>query len=304
VGHGGGFRHRRPLSRATHQSQRQSQQTKTCFHTLGILSPFGSVEKSESTKFFILNRFKPAVSLYHKIGNSIDSKKRFPVRCSHMLYVVATPIGNLGDITLRALEALKEADLVAAEDTRHSGFLLKHYKIDKALISFHQHNEAMRTAQLVRRLETGDKIALITDAGTPGISDPGIRLVRECIRRGFPFTIIPGPSSILAALVGSGFSTAPFFFGGFLPVKSGQREKELTRAAARAETSIYFESPFRLTKTLTACVNVLPDRQICVARELTKKFEEFRRGTAGELVVYYETHPPKGEIVLLISDRK
>jgi 16S rRNA (cytidine1402-2'-O)-methyltransferase len=218
-----------------------------------------------------------------------------------MLYVVATPIGNLGDITLRALEVLKDVDLVAAEDTRHSGILLKHYQIDKPLISYHEHNEAMRTAQLVERLATGDKIALITDAGTPGVSDPGARLIRECIKRGFDFTIVPGPSSTLTALVGSGFSAEKFFFGGFLPIKSGQRERELRAAAAREETSIYFESPYRLNKTLKACSEIMQDRQLCVARELTKKFEEYRRGSAAELLAHYEKRPPKGEIVLLIG---
>lgn len=220
-----------------------------------------------------------------------------------MLYVIATPIGNLGDVTLRALDALRDATLIAAEDTRHSGILLKHYQIKKALVSFHEHNEAMRTAQLVERLAAGEKIALISDAGTPGISDPGGRLVRECIRRDLPFTIIPGPCSILAALVGSGFSTEKFFFGGFLPVKSGQRQRELHLALDRAETSIYFESPHRLMKTLTAAVDVFQDRTLCVARELTKKFEEFRRGPAAELLAHYEARPPKGEIVLVISGR-
>jgi 16S rRNA (cytidine1402-2'-O)-methyltransferase len=218
-----------------------------------------------------------------------------------MLYIVATPIGNLGDITLRALEILKDVDLVAAEDTRHSGILLKHYQIRKPLISYHEHNEAMRTAQLVERLAAGEKIALITDAGMPGLSDPGARLIRECIKRELDFTIVPGPSSILTALVGSSFSNEKFFFGGFLPIKSGQRERELRAAAVREETSIYFESPYRLTKTLKASIDVLQDRQLCVARELTKKFEEFRRGTAAELLAHYEAHPPKGEIVLLIS---
>ena len=219
-----------------------------------------------------------------------------------MLYVVATPIGNLGDITLRALEILKDVDLIAAEDTRHSGILLKHYQIKKPLISYHEHNEAMRTAQLIERLAVGEKIALITDAGTPGLSDPGARLIRECIKRELPFTVIPGPSSIATALVGSGFSAERFFFGGFLPNKSGQRERELrVAAAAREETSIYFESPYRLTKTLKTCGEIMPDRQLCVARELTKKFEEFRRGTPAELLIHYEAHPPKGEIVLVIS---
>jgi 16S rRNA (cytidine1402-2'-O)-methyltransferase len=218
-----------------------------------------------------------------------------------MLYIVATPIGNLSDITLRALEVLRDVDLVAAEDTRHSGLLLKHYDIRKPLISFHEHNEAMRTAQLTDRLARGEKIALITDAGTPCLSDPGARLVRECIKRDLSFTIVPGPSSVLAALIGSGFSTERFMFGGFLPVKKGQRERELRAAATREGTSIYFESPFRLTKTLKACVDILPDRQLCVARELTKKFEEFQRGTGHELLAHFESRPPKGEIVLVIS---
>ena len=220
-----------------------------------------------------------------------------------MLYVVATPIGNLGDITLRALDVLKAVDLIAAEDTRHSGILLQHYKIDKPLISYHEHNEAMRTAQLVERLAAGENIALITDAGTPSLSDPGARLIRECVKRALPYTIIPGPSSIVTALIGSGFSTDKFFFGGFLPNKSGRRERELRAAAAREETTVFFESPHRLTKTLKASIDILQDRQLCVARELTKKFEEFRRGTAAELLTHYEARPPKGEIVLMISNR-
>jgi 16S rRNA (cytidine1402-2'-O)-methyltransferase len=218
-----------------------------------------------------------------------------------MLYVVATPIGNLGDMTFRALEVLKSVDLIAAEDTRHSGMLLKHFEIKKPLVSYHEHNEAMRTAQLVERLAADENVALITDAGTPALSDPGARLIRACIERGLPLTIIPGPSSILAALVGSGFSTERFYFGGFLPVKSGQRERELRATAERGETTVFFESPYRLTKTLAACTGIMPDRQLCVARELTKKFEEFRHGIAGELLAHYEAHPPKGEIVLVIS---
>jgi 16S rRNA (cytidine1402-2'-O)-methyltransferase len=218
-----------------------------------------------------------------------------------MLYVVATPIGNLGDITLRAIEVLKDVDVVAAEDTRRSGLLLKHFEIKKPFVSYHEYNEAARTAELVERLDRGEKVALITDAGTPGLSDPGQRLIRECIKRELPFTIVPGPSSILTALVGSGFSTDKFSFRGFLPVKSGQRERELQAAAQREETAIFFESPYRLAKTLAACIGIMSDRQLCVARELTKKFEEFRRGTAAELLAHYQAHPPKGEIVLLIS---
>src|SRR5213083_3586294 len=218
-----------------------------------------------------------------------------------MLYVVATPIGNLGDITLRAVDALKSADVIAAEDTRHSGLLLKHLEIKKPFVSYHEHNEAARTLQLVERLARGENIALITDAGTPGLSDPGLRLIRECIKRELPFTLIPGASSILTALLGSGFSTEKFSFRGFLPVKSGRRERELRAATERDETTIFFESPYRLTKTLAACIDIMPERQLCVARELTKKFEEFRRGTAAELLAHYEIHPAKGEIVFLVS---
>ena len=218
-----------------------------------------------------------------------------------MLYVVATPIGNLGDIALRALDVLKSADLIAAEDTRHSGILLKHFGIKKPFISYHEHNEARRAPELVERLTHGENVALITDAGTPGLSDPGLRLIRECIQRELPFTIIPGPSSILTALLGSGFSTEKFCCRGFLPVKAGQRERQLRETAEREDTTIFFESPYRLTKTLAACIDIMPERQLCVARELTKKFEEFRRGAASELLAHYQAHPPKGEIVLVIS---
>src|SRR6266571_9472907 len=164
-----------------------------------------------------------------------------------MLYVVATPIGNLGDITLRALDVLKSVDLIAAEDTRHSGMLLKHFGIKKPFISYHEHNEAKRTLELVERLMRGENVALITDAGTPALSDPGLRLIRECIKREVPFTIIPGASSILTALLGSGFSTEKFCCRGFLPVKNGERERELRAAAERDEIVIFFESPYRLT---------------------------------------------------------
>lgn len=218
-----------------------------------------------------------------------------------MLYVVATPIGNLGDITLRALDVLKSVDVVAAEDTRHSGLLLKHFAIKKPFVSYHEHNEATRTAELVERLARGENVALITDAGTPALSDPGMRLIRECIRCDLPFTVIPGPSSILIALLGSGFSTEKFSFRGFLPVKSGQRERELRIAAENNETTLFFESPYRLVKTLQACSSIMPERQLCIARELTKKFEEFRRGIPAELCAHYEAHPAKGEIVLVVS---
>ena len=218
-----------------------------------------------------------------------------------MLYVVSTPIGNLGDITLRGLEVLKSVDVVAAEDTRHSGLLLRHFGIKRPFVSYHEHNEAARTAELVERLARGENVALITDAGTPALSDPGMRLIRECINRELPFTIIPGSSAILIALLGSGFSTDKFSFRGFLPLKSGQRERELRTAAGREETTLFFESPYRLLKTLQACSSIMPERQLCIARELTKKFEEFRRGTAAELLAHYQTHQVKGEIVLIVS---
>src|SRR5215217_5911044 len=221
-----------------------------------------------------------------------------------MLYVIGTPIGNLDDITLRALEALKSADLIAAEDTRHSGNLLRHFEIRKPLVSYHQHNEARRTQELSERLAAGENIALITDAGMPGLSDPGARLIRVCIEKGLAYTIIPGVSAILTALVGSGFPLDRFCYRGFLPVKSGGRERELRAAAEREETSVFFESPYRINKTLAACAVMMPARQLCVARELTKKFEEFRRGTAAELLAYYEAHPAKGEITLVISGHR
>jgi 16S rRNA (cytidine1402-2'-O)-methyltransferase len=218
-----------------------------------------------------------------------------------MLYVIGTPIGNLNDITLRALEALKAADVIAAEDTRHSGNLLRHFEIRKPLVSYHEHNEAMRTAELSERLANGEHVALITDAGMPGVSDPGVRLIRACIERGLEYTVIPGVSAVLTALVGSGFALDGFSYRGFLPVKSGGRERDLRAAAEREETTVFFESPYRINKTLAACVEIMPERLLCVARELTKKFEEFRRGTASELLAHYEAHPAKGEITLVIS---
>jgi 16S rRNA (cytidine1402-2'-O)-methyltransferase len=218
-----------------------------------------------------------------------------------MLTLVATPIGNLGDITLRAIEVLKSADLIACEDTRHSLRLLNHLEIRKPLISYHEHNEARRTAELIERLRTGANIAIITDAGMPGISDPGHRLLRACIAEGLPYTVLPGPSAVLTALIGSGFPADNFYYGGFLPAKSGGRERELTAAANRPETSVYFESPHKILRTLEVLAKVAPTRQICVARELTKQFEEYRIGLPPDLLAHYTAHPPKGEIVLLVS---
>ncbi len=202
---------------------------------------------------------------------------------------------------MRAIEVLQSADVVAAEDTRHSGMLLQHLGIKKPFVSLHEHNEAARVEELAGRMASGAKIALITDAGMPGISDPGHRLIKSCVERGLPVTVLPGPSAVITALVGSGFPSDRFFFGGFLPVKSGRRANEIAQAATRAETSIYFESPHRIERTLEALHAVCPDRPVCVARELTKAFEEYRRGLPAEVLAHFQKHPPKGEITLVIS---
>lgn len=220
-----------------------------------------------------------------------------------MLTVVPTPIGNLGDITLRALEALRAADVVAAEDTRHSGLLLHHHGISRPLLSYHEHNEAMRTAELLERMRGGGSVALITDAGTPSISDPGARLVRACADAGLPYTVLPGPCAAITALVGSGLDAGEFTFAGFLPVKSGQRRNALGAALERAGTTVFYESPHRLDKSLAVLAEIAPGRLACVARELTKKFEEYRRAFPAELVAHYAAHPAKGEICLLVEGR-
>jgi len=215
--------------------------------------------------------------------------------------LVPSPIGNLEDITLRGLRALREADVVAAEDTRHASLLLKHHGISRPLLSLHEPNEAQRAEEIARRLAAGENIAMLTDAGTPGISDPGFRVVRECIARGLEFTVLPGATSILPALVGSGLPLHEFYFGGFLPVKSGRRKTLLEAALARSETSVFFESPHRIGKSLAVLAELAPDRQVCVARELSKKFEEYWRGPAAELSARAEKQPPRGEICLLIA---
>ena len=220
-----------------------------------------------------------------------------------MFTLVPSPIGNLEDITLRGLRALREADVVAAEDTRHASILLKHHGISRPLLSLHEHNEAQRAEEIAQRLAAGENIAMLTDAGTPGISDPGFRVVRECIARGLEFTVLPGATSILPALVGSGLPLHEFYFGGFLPVKSGRRKTLLEAALARSETSIFFESPHRIGKSLAVLAELAPDRQVCVARELSKKFEEYWRGPAAELSARAEKQPPRGEICLLIAGR-
>lgn len=220
-----------------------------------------------------------------------------------MFTLVPSPIGNLEDITLRGLRALREADVVAAEDTRHASILLKHHGISRPLLSLHEHNEAQRAEEIAQRLAAGENIAMLTDAGTPGISDPGFRVVRECIARGLEFTVLPGATSILPALVGSGLPLHEFYFGGFLPVKSGRRKTLLEAALARSETSVFFESPHRIGKSLAVLAELAPDRQVCVARELSKKFEEYWRGPAAELSARAEKQPPRGEICLLIAGR-
>ncbi len=217
------------------------------------------------------------------------------------IQLVATPIGNLGDITFRAVEAIRGADLVACEDTRHSRRLLEHLGIrDKNLVALHDHNERTRSADLIERVLSGQKLVYLSDAGTPGVSDPGYRLVNAAYSAGVTVEVLPGPSAVVTALSGSGLPSDAFYFGGFLPVKSGRRARELSEATHRRETSIYFESPHRLIGTLKALCEIDPQREICVARELTKRFETYHRGAVSTLLEVFLAHPPKGEITLLI----
>lgn len=222
-------------------------------------------------------------------------------RLSPGLHLVATPIGNLRDITLRALDTLRAADLVACEDTRHSGMLLKHHDIKARLISLNEHNEAVRIPQLIEHIRQGGSVALISDAGMPTVSDPGQRLVGATVAAALHVEGIPGPSAVLTALAASGLPTTPFYFGGFLPHKKGARGTELNAALQRECTSVFFESPYRLVDTLAMLAAAAPDRRVVVARELTKKFEEFRRGPANILLSHYQKKAPKGEITLLIA---
>lgn len=224
-----------------------------------------------------------------------------PTPASGRLVLVPTPIGNLGDITLRAIEVLKSADRIACEDTRHSAPLLAHLGISgKPLVALHDHNEARRAPDLAAAALAGETIALITDAGMPGISDPGYRVVQSCLELGVPLEVLPGPSAVITALIGSGFPCHAFRFGGFLSVKSGKRRTALAAALASGETNIFFESPHRVVSTLEILTGIAPDARTCVARELTKKFETYHRGTAAELLAWFQQHPPKGEIVLLV----
>jgi 16S rRNA (cytidine1402-2'-O)-methyltransferase len=224
-----------------------------------------------------------------------------PPLTASTLYLVATPIGNLEDITLRALRVLKECDVVAAEDTRHSGQLLKHFNISKPLLSYFQFNEARRSEEIIERLRRGEKVALVTDAGSPGISDPGERVVKAAIAAGFRVESVPGPSALVAALTASGLPADEFHFIGFLPHKSGQRRNKLESLKVFAGTLVLYESPYRVQKLLGELSEVFPERQIVLARELTKKFEEFLRGKPPELLALAQNRSLKGEFVVLIG---
>lgn len=220
------------------------------------------------------------------------------------LYLVPTPIGNLEDITLRALRVLKEVDVILAEDTRTSGILLKHFEISKPLKSFHAFNEHKVVSDLVARMKTGETMALISDAGTPGISDPGYLIVREALREGVVIDCLPGPTALIPAVVKSGFPCDRFIFEGFLPHKKGKQSKiESIKEEERAV--IFYESPHRLVKTLEMMASLLgPDRLVSVSRELSKLHEETVNGTAAEVLKHFQNTPPRGEIVIVVSGKQ
>ena len=218
-----------------------------------------------------------------------------------MLYLIATPIGNLEDLPLRAINTLKNCEYILCEDTRHSRKLLDHYQINKPLKSYHRFNEKGREEECLGDLGKGMNIALISDAGTPGISDPGMQLVRACQRENLPYTTIPGPCAIIAALTLSGFEDHPFQFVGFLPKKSTELDKQLENILSYSGTTICYEAPHRILETLQKITALANDRKLCIARELTKKFEECLFGTAAELLHHFSIHPPLGEMVLLFS---
>jgi 16S rRNA (cytidine1402-2'-O)-methyltransferase len=218
------------------------------------------------------------------------------------LYVVATPIGNLEDITFRAVRLLKEADLIACEDTRHTAKLLHHYGIDKPTVSYHEHNEATRAEELVTKLEQGLNIAQVSDAGMPGISDPGYRVIKLAIERGVQVVPVPGASAMISALAAGGLPTDNFQFRGFLPAKSGQRRTMLEALRSSEQTTVVYEAPHRIAGTMEDIVEILGvDRPIVLARELTKLHEEFIRGSAGQVLARVQEHELKGEITLLIG---
>ena len=217
------------------------------------------------------------------------------------MYLVATPIGNLEDITLRALRVLKEVDEIACEDTRHTQKLLNHYEIRKPLVSYHEHNELTRAPELLISLEQGAKIALVSDAGMPLVSDPGHRLVSLCLRHHVPVVPVPGPSAVLASLAASGLPTEEFLFVGFLPARSGERRRALERLRIEERTIVLYEAPHRIAECVADAREVLGDRPACLAREVTKLHEEFRRCRLSELAASLAEHPAKGEITLLIG---
>ncbi|OGX17875.1 MAG: 16S rRNA (cytidine(1402)-2'-O)-methyltransferase [Omnitrophica WOR_2 bacterium RIFCSPLOWO2_02_FULL_63_16] len=219
------------------------------------------------------------------------------------LYLVSTPVGNLGDLTLRAIETLKGVDVIACEDTRQTGKLLAHYQIRKPLTSLHDHNERQKTPQLIGQLKSGQSIALVSDGGTPLVSDPGWYLVRRAIDAGIAVSWIPGATALIGALVLSGLPTDRFVFEGFLPPKPGARRKRLEALKDEPRTVVLYESPHRLLKTLRDIRETLGDIQMTCARELTKMFEEVRRGTASELITHFERRAPRGELVLCFSLR-
>ena len=217
------------------------------------------------------------------------------------LYIVPTPVGNLEDMTFRAVRILKEADLILAEDTRTSSVLLKHYEIRNRVQSHHKFNEHRTVKEIAERVMAGENIALISDAGTPGISDPGFMLVRECVRRGAEVECLPGATAFVPALVVSGLPTDRFCFEGFLPPKKG-RQTRLRALAAEERSIVLYESPYRIVKTLTQLAEFFgKERQVSVSRELSKRFEETCRGTLEELISYFSVNEPKGEFVIIVS---
>lgn len=222
---------------------------------------------------------------------------------SGSLYLVATPIGHLGDITLRAVETLRAVDFVACEDTRHSAQLLTHLGISKPLMRCDDHTEKKIAARICARIEAGESCALITDAGTPGVSDPGYAVVQAAIEREFAIVPIPGPSAVTAALCASGLSTHAFRFAGFLPERQGPRRKRLAQWADDDATQIIFVPPHKLRRWVADLIEVWGDRRACLARELTKKFEEFQRGLLSEIAETYAEKTPRGEMVLLVAGR-
>jgi len=220
---------------------------------------------------------------------------------SGTLYLVATPIGNLEDITLRALRTLRECDLVAAEDTRHTGLLLQHIGARKPLLSIFRFNEAKRSEQILEHLHRGEKVALVTDAGSPGISDPGERLVRAALAAGYRVEPVPGPCALIAALTASGLPADEFHFAGFLPHKTGQRRRRLEVLVALPGTLVLYESPFRVERLMAELAEVGSGREVVIARELTKRFEEFLRGRPEDLLERVRARPLKGELVILVA---